>query len=149
HPHVCLLFVLSPLCFCFFFFTAPASTEIYTLSLHDALPIYQRFRAGLTGLCFPIHRERLLRKKCFKKQTDSHCHRPGGPPYGYPTPGNCSNLPPHRRRVNGFPRGDEDTSSSPCPSAHQAAVGRVALRSDASRSPVWPARAARPPTIHT
>src|SRR5438094_1619663 len=24
----------------FFFFTAPATTEIYTLSLHDALPIY-------------------------------------------------------------------------------------------------------------
>src|SRR5947209_9950084 len=25
--------------FCFFFFNAPATTEIYTLSLHDALPI--------------------------------------------------------------------------------------------------------------
>src|SRR5436309_7943027 len=25
--------------FCFFFFNAPAPTEIYTLSLHDALPI--------------------------------------------------------------------------------------------------------------
>src|SRR5207248_10396508 len=24
----------------FFFFTAPATTQIYTLSLHDALPIY-------------------------------------------------------------------------------------------------------------
>src|SRR5437870_11458678 len=28
--------------FCFFFFTDPANTEIYTLSLHDALPIYSR-----------------------------------------------------------------------------------------------------------
>src|SRR5690242_21519995 len=26
---------------CFFFFNAPATTEIYTLSLHDALPIYK------------------------------------------------------------------------------------------------------------
>src|SRR5436190_6417366 len=26
-------------CFVFFFFNAPATTEIYTLSLHDALPI--------------------------------------------------------------------------------------------------------------
>src|SRR5438876_11543044 len=38
-----LVFVLplyshSPL-LCFFFFNAPATTEIYTLSLHDALPI--------------------------------------------------------------------------------------------------------------
>src|SRR5688572_32807579 len=27
--------------FLFFFFNAPATTEIYTLSLHDALPIYR------------------------------------------------------------------------------------------------------------
>src|SRR6267378_8207224 len=31
----CLFFV-----FCFFFFNDTATTEIYTLSLHDALPIY-------------------------------------------------------------------------------------------------------------
>src|SRR5256885_6521613 len=29
----------SPLCFFFFFFNDTATTEIYTLSLHDALPI--------------------------------------------------------------------------------------------------------------
>src|SRR5436305_11459189 len=29
----------------FFFFTATATTEIYTLSLHDALPICRRYRA--------------------------------------------------------------------------------------------------------
>src|SRR5256885_12369005 len=29
----------DPLCFCFFFFNDTATTEIYTLSLHDALPI--------------------------------------------------------------------------------------------------------------
>src|SRR5438105_11302991 len=33
----CLLFSSSPLCV---FLNAPAPTEIYTLSLHDALPIY-------------------------------------------------------------------------------------------------------------
>src|SRR5690242_21776606 len=27
---------------CFFFFNDPATTEIYTLSLHDALPIFRR-----------------------------------------------------------------------------------------------------------
>src|SRR2546426_9852400 len=30
----------SPLLFSFFFFNDTATTEIYTLSLHDALPIY-------------------------------------------------------------------------------------------------------------
>ena len=30
----------------FFFFNDTATTEIYTLSLHDALPIYQAFRLG-------------------------------------------------------------------------------------------------------
>src|SRR5947199_3457371 len=29
-----------------FFFTAPATTEIYTLSLHDALPIFPRGQRG-------------------------------------------------------------------------------------------------------
>src|SRR5437762_11212527 len=30
----------TPLCFVLFFFTAPAPPEFYTLSLHDALPIW-------------------------------------------------------------------------------------------------------------
>src|SRR2546430_6250892 len=30
------------ICFFFFFFNDTATTEIYTLSLHDALPIYRR-----------------------------------------------------------------------------------------------------------
>src|SRR5437016_13971564 len=37
---VFILAYLSSLCFCFFFFNDTATTEIYTLSLHDALPIY-------------------------------------------------------------------------------------------------------------
>src|SRR5260370_5423809 len=37
----------SPLCFSlFFFFNDTATTEIYTLSLHDALPIYRFLDAG-------------------------------------------------------------------------------------------------------
>src|SRR5206468_11363590 len=35
----CSMLFLSS-CFSFFFFNDPATTEIYTLSLHDALPIY-------------------------------------------------------------------------------------------------------------
>src|SRR5256885_12188995 len=37
------------LCFVFFFFNDTATTEIYTLSLHDALPIYGDERAGSVG----------------------------------------------------------------------------------------------------
>src|SRR5260370_29797806 len=33
----------------FFFFNDTATTEIYTLSLHDALPIYRPFATGLPG----------------------------------------------------------------------------------------------------
>src|SRR5256885_16109220 len=33
--------ILCPLLFYFFFFNDTATTEIYTLSLHDALPIYR------------------------------------------------------------------------------------------------------------
>src|SRR5438874_3273779 len=33
------MFLTAPLCFLLFFFNDTATTEIYTLSLHDALPI--------------------------------------------------------------------------------------------------------------
>src|SRR5436190_14687826 len=43
---MCLFFILGSLSrfslFPFFFFNDTATTEIYTLSLHDALPIYRR-----------------------------------------------------------------------------------------------------------
>src|SRR5690606_41764089 len=35
--------LVYPSLFLFFFFNATATTEIYTLSLHDALPIYRDF----------------------------------------------------------------------------------------------------------
>src|SRR6266571_5660157 len=41
---------------CSFFFNDTATTEIYTLSLHDALPICQRWHVELIGQehkCFP------------------------------------------------------------------------------------------------
>src|SRR2546430_13481968 len=44
---------LSPSMFFFFFFNDTATTEIYTLSLHDALPIY---RVKPTSMLLPIVR---------------------------------------------------------------------------------------------
>src|SRR5262249_58253609 len=41
-------FRLTSLSF-FFFFNDPPTTEIYTLSLHDALPIFDRDRVGVAG----------------------------------------------------------------------------------------------------
>src|SRR2546429_3227976 len=42
--------------FFFFFFNDTATTEIYTLSLHDALPIFfmnpRRFDSSAKGMCF-------------------------------------------------------------------------------------------------
>src|ERR1039457_3595998 len=45
----------SVICVFFFFFNDTATTEIYTLSLHDALPIYiERIRVGAHGIAqFP------------------------------------------------------------------------------------------------
>ena len=36
-------------CFCFFFFNDTATTEIYTLSLHDALPIFTEYAQSELG----------------------------------------------------------------------------------------------------
>src|SRR2546422_451760 len=46
--------------FFFFFFNDTATTEIYTLSLHDALPIARR-RAGPTLPAAPLRRARCVR----------------------------------------------------------------------------------------
>src|SRR5258708_37717953 len=42
--------VASAYCGCVFFFNDTATTEIYTLSLHDALPIWVRNRRQLNSL---------------------------------------------------------------------------------------------------
>jgi hypothetical protein len=89
---------------------------------------------------FPIHRGGLTRGSR-PRGTDRCSLSPGAcPPLG-----NCSNLPPHKLRVNGSRGNDDDTNSPTGVDAHQAAVGTVALRSCSSTSPVSPARAARPP----
>src|SRR2546430_11812933 len=48
------------LCLIFFFFNDTATTEIYTLSLHDALPIFQKSRSGTRQnlLHIPVHLRR-------------------------------------------------------------------------------------------
>src|SRR5206468_12218148 len=53
HVHsVAFIILLSLFLFFFFFFNDPATTEIYTLSLHDALPIFTELEieSGGTGL---------------------------------------------------------------------------------------------------
>src|SRR5437588_5012736 len=52
-----LLFYRSRFSFVFFFFNDTATTEIYTLSLHDALPIYQLGVGRLAGRLYQ-HQDR-------------------------------------------------------------------------------------------
>src|SRR2546428_4559526 len=44
YPTFSFLFIIAFFFFSFFFFNDTATTEIYTLSLHDALPIFGRCR---------------------------------------------------------------------------------------------------------
>src|SRR5258708_37077097 len=46
---LCLLLRCPTQLFFFFFFNDTATTEIYTLSLHDALPIYRVNDVGVSG----------------------------------------------------------------------------------------------------
>src|SRR2546421_8307112 len=58
--------------FYFFFFNDTATTEIYTLSLHDALPISHRGRAGAGG---EIEVDRLLpaeARLCRQERSEEH-----------------------------------------------------------------------------
>src|SRR2546422_10557127 len=48
--HCFVVFSFISLCFFFFFFNDTATTEIYTLSLHDALPIFGERRLA-EGKC--------------------------------------------------------------------------------------------------
>src|SRR3712207_7722813 len=67
------------------FFNDTATTEIYTLSLHDTLPIYPRGRAGSPGR--DSERARIYR----------------GDPAALPSPSGCPERPPK-------PRSEEHTS---------------------------------------
>src|SRR5690349_24332695 len=57
------LFIFLPLFFFFFFFNDPATTEIYTLSLHDALPILTT--SAVTSLSL----DPLLLLVCFEQRS--------------------------------------------------------------------------------
>src|SRR5712664_2944244 len=61
HAHLDYVSFLSAYMVSFFFFNDTATTEIYTLSLHDALPISRRLGAGLelgNGECAQVFRTR-------------------------------------------------------------------------------------------
>src|ERR1022692_1661143 len=52
------IFVTTPVCGLFFFFNDTATTEIYTLSLHDALPIFIHIASPsrFVGTSLVVHR---------------------------------------------------------------------------------------------
>src|SRR5438034_11799834 len=79
--------------FYFFFFNDPAPTDIYTLSLHDALPISRRLGRGsfaiphLAGLsprdpCVAPDNSRIRRRRRhrLRRGTRSHALAPRAPP---------------------------------------------------------------------
>src|SRR3712207_7574256 len=55
---------------CFFFFNDTATTEIYTLSLHDALPIYARQRLALAAVPDGLAERRLRRQQPGQREVD-------------------------------------------------------------------------------
>src|SRR5688572_33214084 len=68
----CRVGPLSPVLLIVFFFTDPAPTQIYTLSLHDALPISPRSRRSPTRP--PSHRGNLGSGRC-DAGLDQRCGR--------------------------------------------------------------------------
>src|SRR5947199_9324701 len=58
HTMISFMFLFLPLCFLFFFFNDTATTEIYTLSLHDALPILCCSWEPSRALRLPMKRHR-------------------------------------------------------------------------------------------
>src|SRR5438552_12617674 len=72
---LCTLYYLSTSDLLYFFFNNPATTEIYTLSLHDALPIYHVGAADehRTGGAQPGHGGRvLLRRSAVLQRSEEH-----------------------------------------------------------------------------
>src|ERR1017187_10845485 len=59
------------LCFFFFFFNDTATTEIYTLSLHDALPIYSDKNKWTTNEC-PLNNQRATIDRKSTRLNSSH-----------------------------------------------------------------------------
>src|SRR5687768_18162162 len=59
--------------FFFFFFNDTATTEIYTLSLHDALPIFpgRSGRPPRPGFCAPARPKRGTAGRCFRRSSEA------------------------------------------------------------------------------
>src|SRR5688572_33298118 len=57
------IFLLTFLLFLFFFFNDTATTEIYTLSLHDALPIFRERQLDVLGRGEHRQQEKALEDK--------------------------------------------------------------------------------------
>src|ERR1035441_5946589 len=107
----------SYFCFFLFFFNDTATTEIYTLSLHDALPICGRSSLTLWGVLIRRGRiwERSDRKStrlnsshlgisyavfCLKKKKKNIIKQPQEAPHTRPAfPGHCRRPPPDPRRL--------------------------------------------------
>src|SRR3970282_3000019 len=59
---------------CFFFFNDTATTEIYTLSLHDALPIYRRNRRASPGCALEKAPRRALQRRSEEHTSELQSH---------------------------------------------------------------------------
>src|SRR5205807_10063237 len=96
------LLCFSRLYFSFFFFTHPATTEIYTLSLHDALPILA------SGASFLVAWPEYYRRSPDAADRRYACHSRALPSSNDPTPPPDSDA--------GVSRSEEHTSElqSPC-----------------------------------
>src|SRR2546427_12032613 len=69
---ICLVILSFLFVFFFFFFNDTATTEIYTLSLHDALPIW--IRVGF-GFCICDHRSNMVNTLCGMTAAAPRYHR--------------------------------------------------------------------------
>src|SRR2546422_9601513 len=79
-----MIYIVFPVCFLLsiFFFNDTATTEIYTLSLHDALPIYARLDphgVGRLEQLRPDAERPLASERLLQPGTHGRAHRDEGP----------------------------------------------------------------------
>src|SRR2546430_16881366 len=67
------MIIAQPALFCFFFFNDTATTEIYTLSLHDALPIFWVVCNGSHPHCSAHNSPRFIFGNVSKKNARASC----------------------------------------------------------------------------
>src|SRR5699024_12801517 len=128
----CFLLSVTPI-FClslvssasfFFFFTAPPTTEIYTLSLHDALPISGGLLAAadLCGL-LPLHWQPGAGACLFGLAGAGH-RRAGGAGVGAGQPGDqqCAGSAAAVRHIAGHLAGRKSTRLNSSPASSSYAV---------------------------